>query len=67
MFRPSGVVRLGTLLNEMPAILALIDYLSNELLIIGRITFLTIQILNGTEDFLATVLSKLWPQMELKI
>jgi len=35
-------------------------------LILGRITFLTKQILDGTEDFLATVLSKLCPQMELK-
>jgi len=33
---------------------------------LGRITNLSKQIVDGIEDFLATVLSKLCPQMELK-
>jgi len=36
-------------------------------LILGRITILTKHILDSTEDFLATVLSKLCLQMKLKI
>jgi len=36
MFRPSSVVRNAV---AMPELLALIDYLTNEILILGRITF----------------------------
>jgi len=47
--------------------LALIYDLTNEILILGRITFSTKQIPDGTEDFLASVLSKLCMQVELKM
>jgi len=40
--------------------------LTNEILILGCINFLTKQIPDGTEDFLASVLAKLCLQMELK-
>ena len=50
----------------MPILLALINYLTNEILILGRITFFIKQILDGAKDFLVTVLTKLCPEMKLK-
>jgi len=47
MFWPLSVFRNAV---ETTALLVLIDYLTNEILIIGRITFFN-QILDGTEDF----------------
>jgi len=65
MIRPFSVVRLGTL-SKRQHYWRLIDYFTNEILILGRITFFIQMDSDGTEDFLVTVLSKLCLQMELK-
>jgi len=48
-------------------LLALIRSLTNEILILGRITFFSQTDSDDTEDFLVSLLSKLCLEMELKI
>jgi len=63
MFRPFSVVRNAV---ETTALLALTDYLTNDILSIGRITFFNQTDSRWNWRFLATVLSKLYPQMKRK-
>jgi len=63
MFQPFSAVTnaVGT-----TALLGLIDYLTNEILVIGRITFFNQTDSRWNQIFMVTVLSKLCPQMKLK-
>jgi len=63
MFRPFSVVR-NTV--ETKTLLALIDYLTNEIFIIGGITFFNQTDSRQKWRFLATVWSKLCPEAVLK-
>ena len=63
MLRPFSVVRNAV---ETTVLLALRDYFTNGILMIGRITFFNQTYSRWNWRFLATVLSKLYLQMELK-